>query len=144
MLPRWMMALLILLRERRSGRRDAHIRLLRLQVEMLQSRLLGNRVISNTLAEANVSVERWRQEYDHFRLHSPSGYRPPARMRLPFSKLGFRRVRHLIFLSMSTRMSPSNVRLVLAAAVVGRRSSGESPLIPGAPHGMMPREENAL
>jgi hypothetical protein len=45
MLPRWLIALLVLLHEARSVRRDAHIRFLKLQVEMLQDRLLGNRVI---------------------------------------------------------------------------------------------------
>ena len=45
MLPKWLMALLVLLQEAWSTRRDAHIRFLKLQVEMLQSRLPGNRVI---------------------------------------------------------------------------------------------------
>jgi len=45
MLPKWLMALLVLLQEAWSARRDAHIRFLKLQVEMLQSRLPGNRVI---------------------------------------------------------------------------------------------------
>ena len=45
MRPRWLMALLVLLQERWSARRDAQIRFLKLQVEMLQSRLPGNRVI---------------------------------------------------------------------------------------------------
>jgi len=39
------MALLVLLRERWSARRDAQIRFLKLQLEMVQSRLPGNRVI---------------------------------------------------------------------------------------------------
>jgi len=39
------MALLVLLREAWSARRDAHIRFLKLQVEMLRCRLPGNRVI---------------------------------------------------------------------------------------------------
>ena len=39
MLPRWLIALLVLLQEAWSTRRDAHIRFLKLQVEMLQSRL---------------------------------------------------------------------------------------------------------
>ncbi len=47
MLPRWFMPLLVLLRERWSARRDAQVRFLKLQVEMLQSRLPGNRVIPN-------------------------------------------------------------------------------------------------
>jgi len=45
MQSRWLVALLVLLREAWSARRDAHIRFLKLQVEMLQSRLPGNRVI---------------------------------------------------------------------------------------------------
>ena len=45
MLPKWLMALLVLLQEAWSTSRDAHIRFLKLQVEMLQSRLPGNRVI---------------------------------------------------------------------------------------------------
>ena len=63
----------------------------------VQSRLPGNRVIldpverkqlmrigvenretSDTLPEAKVLVERWRQEYDHVRPHSALGYRAPA------------------------------------------------------------------
>ena len=45
MLPEWLMALLVLLKERWSTRRDGHIRFLKLQVEILRSRLPGNRVI---------------------------------------------------------------------------------------------------
>jgi len=45
MLPKWFSAFLVLLQEAWSTRRDAHIRLLKLQVEMLQSRLPGNQVI---------------------------------------------------------------------------------------------------
>ena len=45
MLPRWWMALLVLLQEKWSARRDAHIRFLKLQVEILKERLPGNRVI---------------------------------------------------------------------------------------------------
>ena len=45
MQARWLMALLVFVRERWSARRDAHIRFLKLQVEMLRSRLPGNRVI---------------------------------------------------------------------------------------------------
>ena len=45
MLPKWLTALLVLLQEAWSTRRDAHIRFLKLQVEMFQSRLPGNRVI---------------------------------------------------------------------------------------------------
>jgi len=45
MLPQWLIALLVMLQEAWSARRDAHIRFLKLQVEMLQERLPGNRVI---------------------------------------------------------------------------------------------------
>jgi len=46
MLPQWLMAPLVLLQEAWSTRRDAHIRFLKLRVEMLKERLPGNRVIS--------------------------------------------------------------------------------------------------
>ena len=45
MLPRWLNALLVVLQEAWSARRDSHIRFLKLQVEILRSRLPGNRVI---------------------------------------------------------------------------------------------------
>ena len=45
MLPSWLFALLVLLRERWSARRDAQIRFLTLQIEMLRTRLPGNRVV---------------------------------------------------------------------------------------------------
>ena len=45
MLPRWLSSLLLLFQEARPARGDAHIRFLKLQVEILQSRLPGNRVI---------------------------------------------------------------------------------------------------
>ncbi len=45
MFPKWLTALLVLLGEVWSTRRDAHIRFLKLQVEMLKARLPGNRVI---------------------------------------------------------------------------------------------------
>ena len=41
MRPSWLMALLVLLQEAWSVRRDAQIRFLKLQVEMLQSRFPG-------------------------------------------------------------------------------------------------------
>ena len=31
-----------------------------------------------TLKEAQVLIERWRQQYNRMRLHSSVGYRPPA------------------------------------------------------------------
>ena len=37
-----------------------------------------NREIFDTLHEAKVLVERWRNEYNHKRPHSAIGYRPPA------------------------------------------------------------------
>ena len=49
MLPKWLTALLVLLQEAWSTRRDAHICFLKLQVEMLKERLLGNRVILGVL-----------------------------------------------------------------------------------------------
>ena len=45
MLPGWLRALRVMLHEVWSTRRDAHIRFLKLQVEMLKGRLPGNRVI---------------------------------------------------------------------------------------------------
>ena len=49
MLPRWLSSLLLLCREAWSARRDAHIRFLKLQVEILQLRLPGNRIIPDPL-----------------------------------------------------------------------------------------------
>ena len=37
-----------------------------------------DREIFETLREAQVLIERWRWEYNHFRPHSSLGYRPPA------------------------------------------------------------------
>ena len=45
MLPKWSTAFLVLLHEAWSTRPDAHIRFLKLQVEMLKARLPGNRVV---------------------------------------------------------------------------------------------------
>ncbi len=45
MLPSWLMALLVLLHEMWSVRRDGHIRLMKLQIELLKKRIPGNRVI---------------------------------------------------------------------------------------------------
>ena len=45
MLPQWLMALLVLLKERWSTRRDGHVRFLKLQVEILRTRLPGSRII---------------------------------------------------------------------------------------------------
>ncbi len=35
--------------------------------------------IFDTLLEAKVLIERWRQHYNHVRPHSSLGYKPPAR-----------------------------------------------------------------
>ncbi len=45
MLPKWLIAFIVMLQEAWSTRRDAHIRFLRLQVELLKERLPGNRVV---------------------------------------------------------------------------------------------------
>ncbi len=39
---------------------------------------LLNREIFDTLLEAQILIERWRQEYNQIRPHSALGYRPPA------------------------------------------------------------------
>ena len=39
---------------------------------------LLNREVFDTIVEAKVLVERWREEYNHIRQHSSLGYRPPA------------------------------------------------------------------
>jgi putative transposase len=39
---------------------------------------LLNREIFDTLLEANVLIERWKEEYNQVRPHSALGYRPPA------------------------------------------------------------------
>ena len=39
---------------------------------------LLNVEIFDTLLEAQVLVERWRDQYNHVRPHSAPGYRPPA------------------------------------------------------------------
>ena len=49
MLPKWLTALFVLSREAWSSRRGAHIRFLKLQVEILQTRLPGNRIIPDPL-----------------------------------------------------------------------------------------------
>ncbi len=49
MLPRWLTAIFLLFQEAWSARRDAQIRFLKLQVEILQSRLPGNRIIPGPL-----------------------------------------------------------------------------------------------
>ena len=49
MRPRWLVALLAVLSEAWSARRDAQIRFLKLQVQVLQPRLPGNRVIPDPL-----------------------------------------------------------------------------------------------
>lgn len=37
---------------------------------------LLNREIFHTLKEAQILIDRWKEEYDHFRPHSSLGYRP--------------------------------------------------------------------
>jgi hypothetical protein len=37
-----------------------------------------DREIFYTLMKAKVLIERWREHYNHFRPHSPLGYRPLA------------------------------------------------------------------
>ncbi len=49
MLPRWLSSLLLLFQQAFSARRDTHIRFLKLQVEILETRLPGNRVIPDPL-----------------------------------------------------------------------------------------------
>jgi len=43
----------------------------------LRDELLSGEVFT-TLLEAQVLIENWRKEYNQFRPHSSSGYRPPA------------------------------------------------------------------
>ena len=45
MLPNWLIALLVMLQEAFSVRRDAHFRFMKLQVELMKERMPGNRVI---------------------------------------------------------------------------------------------------
>jgi transposase InsO family protein len=50
-------------------------------VESFNSKMrdeLLNREIFYTLPEAQILIERWRNEYNHFRPYSSLGYRPPA------------------------------------------------------------------
>jgi len=44
---------------------------------------LLNREVFDTLLEARVLIERWRQAYHHVRPHSALGYRPPAPEAIP-------------------------------------------------------------
>ncbi len=39
---------------------------------------LLNREIFDTLLEAQILIEQWRQEYNQVRPHSALGYQPPA------------------------------------------------------------------
>jgi putative transposase len=43
----------------------------------LRDKLLNGEIL-DTLMEAKVLVEGWRQEYNRFRPHSSLGYKPPA------------------------------------------------------------------
>ncbi len=61
-LPKWLTAMLVLLHEAWSARRDAHVRFLKLQVGMLKERLPCNRVILSPaerrrLMEAGAEVD---------------------------------------------------------------------------------------
>ena len=56
MLRAWLTALRVLLQEAWSTRRDAHIRFLRLQVEMMKERLPGNRVILDRVERRRLLV----------------------------------------------------------------------------------------
>jgi transposase InsO family protein len=50
-------------------------------VESFNGRLrdeLLNGEVFETLLEAKVLIERWREQYNRFRPHSSLGYRPPA------------------------------------------------------------------
>ena len=43
----------------------------------LRNELLNGEIF-DTLLEARVLIERWRREYNKYRLHSSLGYKPPA------------------------------------------------------------------
>ena len=63
-------------------------RVLAQDVESFNGKLrdeLLNGEIFNTLKEAKVVIERWRQEFNRLRPHSSLGYRPPA----PLHSAGF-------------------------------------------------------
>ena len=49
---------------------------------------LLNGEIFYTLREAQVIIERWRQEYNTFRPHSSLGHRPPAPETVPWPGSG--------------------------------------------------------
>ena len=66
MWPRWLTALLMMLQEAWSARRDAQIRFLKLQVEILRARRPGNRVIPDPVERqrllklgAEIRCQRW-------------------------------------------------------------------------------------
>jgi len=44
-----------------------------------------NRELFDTLLEAKVLTERWREEYNQVRQHSSLGYRPPASQAVMFA-----------------------------------------------------------
>ena len=78
MLPKWLMALLVLLQEAWSTRRDAHIRFLKLQVEMLKERLPGNRVILDPVERRRlmkIGVEVQHKVEDTLEIVSVKTYR---------------------------------------------------------------------
>ena len=55
-----------------------------------------NREIFDTVGEAKVLVERWRNEYNHIRPHSALGYRPPAPETILPPNAGTRPMNHII------------------------------------------------
>lgn len=68
MRPRWLTALLVMLQEAWSARRDAQIRFLKLQVEVLRSRLPGNRVIPDPVERRRLM--KLGAEMDHAVQHT--------------------------------------------------------------------------
>ncbi len=66
----WLVAFLVMLKEAWSARRDAHIRFLKLQVELLKSRLPGNRVILDPAERQRLM--KVGAEADHA-VHDPLG-----------------------------------------------------------------------
>jgi len=59
---------------------------------------LLNGELFDTLLEAQILVEQWRKQYNHFRPHSALGYRPPepealiSEDQIPLQKLTLRMV----------------------------------------------------
>ena len=55
----------------------------------LRDQLL-DREIFYTLKESTVLIERWRQQYNRLRPHSPLGYRPPGPEAIPLTPASLR------------------------------------------------------